>query len=66
MQIIDTRTESLARKVSTNADGEFTVTLLPPGTYSVVVNKVGLREKAKSERNREVHVTETVRVTHLS
>ena len=61
VQIIDTRTESLARKVSTNADGEFTVTLLPPGTYSVVVNKSGFAE-AKSE-GIEVHVTETVRVT---
>jgi hypothetical protein len=61
VQIIDTRTESLARKVSTNADGAFTVTLLPPGTYSVVVNKSGFAE-AKSE-GIEVHVTETVRVS---
>jgi hypothetical protein len=61
VQVIDTRTESLARKVSTNADGAFTVTLLPPGTYSVVVNKSGFAE-AKSEAI-EVHVTETVRVT---
>jgi len=39
VQVIDTRTESLVRKVKTNADGAFIVTLLPPGTYSVVVNK---------------------------
>ena len=61
VQIIDTRTDALARKVSTNADGAFTVTLLPPGTYSVVVNKSGFAE-AKSD-GIEVHVTETVRVT---
>jgi hypothetical protein len=61
VQIIDTRTEALARKVATNADGAFTTTLLPPSTYSVVVNKAGFSE-AKSEAI-EVHVTETVRVT---
>ena len=61
VQVIDTRTESLVRKVKTNADGAFIVTLLPPGTYSVVVNKAGFAE-AKSEQI-EVHVTETVRVT---
>jgi hypothetical protein len=61
VQIIDQRTEGLARKVSTNADGAFIVTLLPPGTYSVVVNKSGFAE-AKST-NIEVAVTETVRVT---
>ena len=61
VQIIDTRTDALARKVSTNAEGAFTVTLLPPSTYSVVVNKSGFSE-AKSEPI-EVHVTETVRVT---
>jgi hypothetical protein len=61
VQIIDTRTELLARKVTTNVDGAFTVTLLPPGTYSVVVNKSGFAE-AKAE-GVEVHVTETVRVT---
>ena len=61
VQIIDTRTEALARRVATNADGAFTITLLPPSTYSVVVNKSGFAE-AKSEAI-EVHVTETVRVT---
>jgi len=61
VQVIDQRTEGLARKVSTNADGAFIVTLLPPGTYSVVVNKPGFAE-AKST-NIEVAVTETVRVT---
>jgi hypothetical protein len=61
VQIIDTRTEALARRVATNADGAFTITLLPPSTYSVVVNKSGFSE-AKSAAI-EVHVTETVRVT---
>jgi hypothetical protein len=61
VQVIDTRTELLARKVPTNADGGFNVTLLPPGTYYVVVNKAGFAE-AKSERI-EVHVTETTRLT---
>src|SRR5580698_992270 len=61
VQVIDQRTEALARKVSTNADGSFVVTLLPPGTYSVVVNKTGFAE-AKSA-SIEVHVTETVRIT---
>jgi hypothetical protein len=61
VQIIDTRTEALARRGSTNSDGAFTIPLLPPGTYSVVVNKSGFAE-AKSEAI-EVHVTETVRMT---
>jgi hypothetical protein len=61
VQIIDNRTEALTRRESTNAEGAFTVPLLPPGTYSVVVNKPGFAE-AKSEAI-EVHVTETVRVT---
>ncbi len=61
VQVIDQRTEGLTRKLTTSADGAFTVTLLPPGTYSVVVNKSGFAE-AKSA-SIEVHVTETVRVT---
>jgi hypothetical protein len=61
VQIIDARTERLARRLPTNADGAFTVTLLPPGTYYVVVNKSGFAE-AKAE-GIEVHVTETTRVT---
>jgi hypothetical protein len=61
VQIIDMRNESLSRKVATNEDGAFTVTLLPPGDYAVVVNKSGFAQ-AKSD-SIEVHVTETVRVT---
>ncbi|MBV8515240.1 MAG: carboxypeptidase regulatory-like domain-containing protein, partial [Acidobacteria bacterium] len=48
VQVIDQRTEALARKVQTSTDGAFIVTLLPPGTYTVVVNKPGFAE-AKSE-----------------
>ena len=61
VQIIDARTEALARRMRTNADGAFTVPLLPPSSYHVVVNKSGFAE-AKVE-GIEVHVTETVRVT---
>src|SRR5437870_9618852 len=61
VQIIDTRTESLARKISTNADGSFVAPLLPPGTYIVVVNKSGFAEAKAS--GIEVRVTETTKVT---
>ena len=61
VQIINTSTASLVRKLSTNGDGEFVATLLPPGTYSVVVNKSGFAE-AKAD-SIEVRVTETTRVT---
>jgi len=61
VQIISASTESVVRKISTNADGEFVVTLLPPGSYEVVVNKSGFGE-AKAQ-GIEVRVTETTRVT---
>jgi hypothetical protein len=61
VQIISHSTESVVRKLPTNADGEFVAPLLPPGTYSVVVNKTGFGE-AKVETI-EVRVTETTRVT---
>jgi hypothetical protein len=61
VQIIDTRTETLARKLTTGSDGSFVATLLPPGTYYVVVNKPGFSE-AKAT-GIEVHITETTRVT---
>src|ERR1035438_2712742 len=61
VQIIDARTEQVARNVTAGSDGTFVVTLLPPGTYSVVVNKSGFAE-AKSE-GIEVRVTETTRMT---
>ena len=61
VQIIDTRTEVVVRKLSTGSDGSFVVTLLPPGTYSVVVNKSGFSQ-AKAD-GIEVRVTETTKVT---
>src|SRR6202048_4356675 len=61
VQIINASTESALRKLSTNVDGEFVATLLPPGTYYVVVNKSGFGE-AKVQ-GIEVRVTETTRVT---
>src|SRR5258708_8840821 len=61
VQIIDTRTETLTRRASTNADGEFVAPLLPPGTYIVVVNKSGFAEAKAS--GIEVRVTETTKVT---
>ena len=61
VQIIDTRTEVVVRKLPTTSDGSFVVPLLPPGTYSVVVNKSGFTQ-AKAD-GIEVRVTETTRVT---
>src|ERR1700757_3460067 len=55
--IISASTESVVRKLSTNSDGEFVATLLPPGTYDVVVNKSGFGE-AKAQAI-EVRITET-------
>src|SRR6267143_545646 len=61
VQIIDTRTDTLARRLTTASDGSFVATLLPPGTYYVVVNQSGFSE-AKAT-GVEVHITETTRVT---
>ena len=61
IQIIDQRTDRLARKLTTGTDGSFVAPLLPPGTYSVVVNKSGFAE-AKADKI-EVRITETTRVT---
>jgi Carboxypeptidase regulatory-like domain/TonB dependent receptor-like, beta-barrel len=61
IQIIDTRTETLARKIPTNADGTFVAVLLPPGTYVVVVNKTGFAEAKAS--GIEVRITETTKVS---
>lgn len=61
IQIISDATGSLIRRLPTAADGSFVATLLPPGNYSVVVNKSGFSE-SKAD-NIEVRVTETTRVT---
>src|ERR1700741_2348373 len=61
IQIIDSSTDQVTRKLPSGSDGTFVVTLLPPGNYVIVVNKPGFAE-AKSEAV-EVRVTETTRVT---
>jgi hypothetical protein len=61
VQIIDARTESIVRKLSTSSEGIFVATLLPPGNYIVVVNKSGFAEAKATDI--EVRVTETTRVT---
>jgi len=61
VQIINSATEAIVRKLPTSTDGTFVATLLPPGTYNAVVNKSGFSE-AKAE-GIEVRVTETTRIT---
>src|SRR5271156_1488547 len=61
VQIIDAKTDQVTRKVPSGTDGTFVVTLLPPGTYSVVVNKSGFAEAKSADI--EVRVTETTRIT---
>src|SRR5690348_1776710 len=61
VQITDSRTQSVVRKLATNTEGICVATLLPPGNYTVVVNKSGFAE-AKAT-GIEVQVTETARVT---
>ena len=39
VQIINSATNELGRKVNTATDGTFVATLLPPGSYLVAVNK---------------------------
>jgi hypothetical protein len=59
--VTDSRTEAQARKLNANSEGVFTITLLPPGTYYIVVDKAGFSQ-ARAD-NIEVRVTETTRVT---
>ena len=61
VQIINAGTNTLVRKVPTASDGTFVATLLPPGSYYVVVNKSGFAEA--QGHGIEVRVTETTRVT---
>jgi hypothetical protein len=61
VQIINAATDVLVRRLNTATDGSFTATLLPPGTYFVVVNKSGFSEVKAS--GVEVRVTETTRMT---
>jgi len=61
VQISNTRTEAVVRKLPTASDGSFVVPLLPPGIYSVMVNKSGFSQ-SKAD-GIEVRVTETTKVT---
>src|SRR6266480_424550 len=61
VQISNTRTEAVVRKLPTASDGSFVVPLLPPGIYSVMVNKSGFSQ-AKAD-GIAVRVTETTKVT---
>ena len=61
VQIINSATEALTRRLSTGSDGSFVATLLPPASYYVVVNKSGFSE-AKVV-GIAVRVTETTRVS---
>lgn len=61
VQIISVATQVLVRHLNSTADGSFLATLLPPGSYLVVVNKSGFSEAKAS--NVEVRVTETTRLT---
>src|SRR5262252_6093527 len=61
VQIINSATSVLVRRVNTTTDGSFVAALLPPATYFVVVNKSGFSE-AKSA-GIEVRVTGTTRLS---
>jgi hypothetical protein len=61
VQIINSATDGLVRRLTTGTDGSFEATLLPPAKYYVVVNKSGFAE-AKAI-NIEVRVTETTRLS---
>jgi hypothetical protein len=61
IQIVNHATDAVVRRLSTDADGTFEATLMPPAIYYVVVNKSGFAEaKATSI---EVRVTETTRLS---
>src|ERR1700704_938373 len=60
-QSMASRTDALARKLTAGSDGAFTVTLLPPGTYYVLVNKPGFSQSRAD--NIDVRVTETTRIS---
>jgi len=61
VQIINTATDGLTRRLTTGPDGSFEATLLPPAKYYVVVNKSGFAEAKASDI--EVRITETTRMT---
>src|SRR5215470_10291234 len=60
VQIINSATNTVVRKLNAGSDGAFVATLLPPGSYVVVVNKSGFSE---SKSSIDVRVTETTRLS---
>ncbi len=61
VQVVNSATDVLVRRLNSGPDGTFVITLLPPGTYYAVINKSGFSEAKAS--GIEVRVTETSRVT---
>jgi len=63
VQIINASTNAIVRKINTGSDGTFVATLLPPGRYSVFVNKSGFSESKTSDIAVRVTETTTLSVT---
>src|SRR5262249_30677349 len=61
VQVINSATQTIVRKIPTATDGSFVPPLFPPRSYIVVVQQSGFSE-AKAE-GIEVRVTETTRVS---
>src|SRR5262252_6101055 len=61
VQIINSATSVLVRRVNTTTDGSFTVNLLPVATYTVTIASTGFREAKIPDV--VVRVTETTRMT---
>ncbi len=61
VQVVNSATDVLVRRMNSGPDGTFVITLLPPGTYFAVINKTGFSEAKAS--GIAVRVTETSRVT---
>ncbi len=61
VRIVDNRTAQPLRTLTTDSSGKFVAALLPPSTYSVVVNAKGFGEQVTS--GIEVRVTETTRIS---
>jgi Carboxypeptidase regulatory-like domain len=63
VQVIDGRTGQVVRSLVTGANGNFTATLLPPGTYAVVVSAQGFGEVRATAVVVRVTETTTLNVT---
>src|SRR5208282_2464016 len=61
VRIVDNRTAQPLRTLTTDSSGKFVAALLPPSTYSAVVNAKGFGEQVTS--GIEVRVTETTRIS---